>query len=224
MRDVKTLAYVIRRTNFNEADRILNLITPDGKMSAIAKGVRKEKSKLAGGVEMFSLTELNLHFGKSEMATVTSAKMLTYYGNILTDFNRMELAAMILKKISVAAESSDAPEYFKITDSCLKGLNVGLDLRLVESWFLMNLLKTLGEEVNLYRDVEGEKLVAGERYSYLAMENAFCKNPEGEYGENEIKVLRLMLVAELMVVARVKNIEESLVAILRFAKIVSKMI
>lgn len=224
MRDVKTLAYVIRRTNFNEADRILNLITPDGKMSAIAKGVRKEKSKLAGGVEMFSLTELNLHFGKSEMATVTSAKMLAYYGNILTDFNRMELAAMILKKISVAAESSDAPEYFKITDSCLKGLNVGLDLRLVESWFLMNLLKTLGEEVNLYRDVEGEKLVAGERYSYLAMENAFCKNPEGEYGENEIKVLRLMLVAELMVVARVKNIEESLVAILRFAKIVSKMI
>lgn len=193
-------------------------------MSAIAKGVRKEKSKLAGGVEMFSLTELNLHFGKSEMATVTSAKMLAYYGNILTDFNRMELAAMILKKISVAAESSDAPEYFKITDSCLKGLNVGLDLRLVESWFLMNLLKTLGEEVNLYRDVEGEKLVAGERYSYLAMENAFCKNPEGEYGENEIKVLRLMLVAELMVVARVKNIEESLVAILRFAKIVSKMI
>lgn len=224
MRDVKTLAYVIRRTNFNEADRILNLITPDGKMSAIAKGVRKEKSKLAGGVEMFSLTELNLHFGKSEMATVTSAKMLAYYGNILTDFNRMELAAMILKKISVAAESSDAPEYFKITDSCLKGLNVGLDLRLVESWFLMNLLKTLGEEVNLYRDADGGKLVAGERYSYLAMENAFCKNPEGEYGENEIKVLRLMLVAELMVVARVKNIEESLVAILRFAKIVSKMI
>lgn len=224
MRDVKTYAYVMRRTNFNEADRILNLITPDGKMSAIAKGVRKEKSKLAGGVEMFSLTELNLHFGKSEMATVTSAKMLAYYGNILTDFNRMELAAMVLKKISLAAESSDAPEYFKITDSCLKGLNAGADLRLVESWFLMNLLKVLGEEVNLYRDMDGEKLTAGERYSYMAMENAFCKNPEGEYGENEIKILRLMLVTELMTVARVKNIEESLVAILRFAKIASKMI
>lgn len=49
MRDVKTLAYVMRRTNYGEADRILNLITPEGKMSAIAKGVRKEKSKLAGG-------------------------------------------------------------------------------------------------------------------------------------------------------------------------------
>ena len=127
MRDVKTLAYVLRRTNFGEADRILNLITPEGKVSALAKGVRKEKSKLAGGVEMFSLTELNLHFGKSEMATVTSARMLSYYGGILTDFGRMELAAMILKRVSLAAESSDAPEYFKMTDSCLRGLNVGMD-------------------------------------------------------------------------------------------------
>ena len=45
--DIKTLAYVIRRTNYGEADRIINLITPEGKISAIAKGVRKEKSKLA---------------------------------------------------------------------------------------------------------------------------------------------------------------------------------
>ena len=42
-KDVRANAYVLRRTNYGEADRILNLITPFGKMSAIAKGVRKEK-------------------------------------------------------------------------------------------------------------------------------------------------------------------------------------
>ena len=224
MRDVKTLAYVMRRTNYGEADRILNLITPEGKMSAIAKGVRKEKSKLAGGVEMFSLTELNLHFGKGDMATVTSAKMISYFGNILTDFNRMELAAMILKKISLAAEGSDAPEYFKIVDSCLKGLDAGLDLGLVESWFLLNLAKVLGEEVNLYRDANGEKLVADERYSFMAAENALIKNPNGEYGGDEIKIMRLMLVTELGTVARIKNIEKNLSAVLRFSRIVNKML
>lgn len=224
MRDVKTLAYVMRRTNFGEADRILNLITPEGKMSAIAKGVRKEKSKLAGGVEMFSLTELNLHFGKGDMATVTSAKMISYFGNILADFNRMELAAMILKKISLAAESSDAPEYFKITDNCLKGLNAGMDLSLVESWFLLNLAKTLGEEINLYRDADGEKLQTGTQYSFMAAENALIRNPSGEYGEDEIKIMRLMLVTELGTVARIKNIEKSLPAILRFSRIINKMI
>lgn len=224
MRDVKTLAYVMRRTNYGEADRILNLITPEGKMSAIAKGVRKEKSKLAGGVEMFSLTELNLHFGKGDMATVTSAKMISYFGNILTDFNRMELAAMILKKISLVAESSDSLEYFKIVDSCLKGLDVGLDLGLVESWFLLNLAKVLGEEVNLYRDASGEKLVADERYSFMAAENALIKNPNGEYGRDEIKIMRLMLVTELGTVARIKNIEKNLSAVLRFSRIVNKML
>jgi len=224
MRDVKTLAYVLRRTNFGEADRILNLITPEGKVSAIAKGVRKEKSKLAGGVEMFSLSELNLHFGKSDMATVTSAKMLKYYNNILANFERMETAAMILKKISLAAESSDAPEYFSLTDSSLKGLNDGMDLRLVESWFLLNLAKILGEEINLYRDVNGEKLEAKERYSFVALENAFLKSNAGEYGEDEIKIMRLMLVSELEMVARVKNIEESLPVILRFSRIINKMI
>ena len=46
-KDIKTMGYVLKRTNYAEADRILNLITPQGKISAIAKGVRKEKSKLA---------------------------------------------------------------------------------------------------------------------------------------------------------------------------------
>ena len=45
----KTLAIVLRRTDFGEADRIVNLLTPNGKQVAIARGVRKPKSKLAGG-------------------------------------------------------------------------------------------------------------------------------------------------------------------------------
>lgn len=222
--DIKTLAYVMRRTNFGEADRILSLITPEGKISAIAKGVRKEKSKLAGGVEMFSLTELNLHFGKSDMATVTSAKMREYYGNILTDFNRMELAAMILKKVSLAAESSDASEYFEIVDACLKGINSDMDMRLVESWFLMNFAKISGEEINLYRDDNGEKLVVEKRYNFVASENALAPALNGVFGADEIKIMRLMLVSKLAVVARVKGIEKSLPEILRFTRIASKMI
>ena len=84
-KDIRTQGFVLKRTNYGEADRILNIITPGGKMSAIAKGVRKEKSKLAGGIEMFSLVELNIHSGKSDLWTITSAKMLKYYSNLLVD-------------------------------------------------------------------------------------------------------------------------------------------
>ena len=54
-KDLRTKAIVLRRTDYGEADRILQLLTPSGKRSVIARGVRKEKSKLAGGIELFSV-------------------------------------------------------------------------------------------------------------------------------------------------------------------------
>lgn len=54
MKTYRTQAVVLRRTNYGEADRILQLLTPDGRRSVMARGVRKEKSKLAGGVELFA--------------------------------------------------------------------------------------------------------------------------------------------------------------------------
>ena len=74
--DIRTLGYVLRRTNYGEADRILNIITPEGKISAIAKGVRKEKSKLAGGIEMFSRIDLNIHKAKTKWALSQVPKCL----------------------------------------------------------------------------------------------------------------------------------------------------
>ena len=131
-KDIRTLGYVLKRTNYGEADRILNLITPQGKISAIAKGVRKEKSKLAGGIEMFTLTDFNIHLGRGEFGVVTGAKMMKHYGEIVKDFGKMELAAMMLKKINKTAENSDNAEYFNILDQSLAGLNAGENVELVD--------------------------------------------------------------------------------------------
>ena len=99
-KDFRTTGYILKRTNYGEADRILNVITPRGKISVIAKGARKEKSKLAGGIEMFSLVELGVHRGRGEMGLITSARMKEYYGNLLKDLARVELSALILRKVS----------------------------------------------------------------------------------------------------------------------------
>ena len=53
-------AIVLRRTNYGEADRILQLLTPKGKRSVMAKGARRERSKLAGGIELFALCDVVL--------------------------------------------------------------------------------------------------------------------------------------------------------------------
>ena len=222
--DKKTLAIVLRRTNYGEADRILNLITPDGKVSAMARGVRKAKSKLAGGVEMFSLVELNLRFGRGEMATVTGARMMKYYGAVLAEYDRMELAAMMLKKINMAADGTNTAEYFEIIQECMDGLNDGMNLALVESWFLLNLMRVNGEEVNLYRDTGGEKLRPDARYYYDVNEGAFAERVDGEFGADEIKLMRLMVTTKLKIVAKVKNAEEKSLPVLRLARVASKVV
>lgn len=218
-KDIRTLGYVLKRTNYAEADRILNLITPQGKISAIAKGVRKEKSKLAGGIEMFTLTDFNMHLGRGEFGVVTGAKMVKHYGEIVKDFSKMELAAMMLKKINKTAENSDNAEYFKILDQSLAGLNTSENAELIEAWFLMNLTKATGEEINLHRDINGEKLAIDARYFWDTMEGAFSKNKQGEFGADEIKMLRLMLATDLSVVKRVKLDGEMTSKIVRFARV-----
>ena len=223
-KDLKTKAYVLRRTNYGEADRILNLITPVGKISAMAKGVRKAKSKLAGGIEMFSLIETNLHFGKGDMATLTGAKMIDFYGNILKDLTRMELASEILKRISNASEHVDSSEHFEIVDESLSALNDGADTSLVYTWFLIRMAKATGEQVNLMTDTDGNNLEETEKYDWNEMEVAFSKNPDGEFDVNAIKLLRLMWAVDLKTVRRVKDLDKYAPKILKIAQAVNKVV
>lgn len=204
-KELKTMGLVLRRTNYGEADRILNIITPFGKVSAMARGVRKEKSKLAGGVELLTLSDYVIHFGKSEIGVVTSVRMVKYYGELLKKYDLMEYVAMILKKINQASENSDSGDFFGITKQCLTALESGMQPEVVEAWFTLNLKRAMGEQVNVYRDVAGEKLVSTEQYVWDSMERGFSKNERGEFGANEIKLMRLMLTTDLNVIGRVKT-------------------
>ena len=217
-RDLKTRAYVIRRTNYGEADRILNLITPSGKISAIAKGVRKPKSKLAGAVEMFTLLDANLHFGKSDLAVMTGARMVRFYTEIVGNYERMEVASLMLKRINRVAEQVDNPEFFEILDKCLFNIDAGSAIDLTLTWFLMNLARAAGEQLNLYTDADGKKLEENEKYNWDNVEMVFGKDDNGSFDASKIKVMRLMISVDLTVVSKIKNVEGYIPEILKIAK------
>lgn len=219
-RDIKTLGYVMRRTNYGEADRILNIITPNGKVSAIAKGARREKSKLAGGIEMFSLADYNIHFGKGNLGIITSAKMRRYYSKITTCLERMELAADILKKVNTVLEGSEGSDCFEIVDQSFKSIDDNVDLRLIEMWYLLKMKKIIGEEVNFYRDVSGKKLTQERAYDWDMREMAFFENMTGEYKTDDIKLLRLISSNDLDLVRRIKVDEEGILRSLRLVRMV----
>lgn len=218
MSDVRTEAIVLRRTNYGETDRILNLLTPAGKLAVLAKGVRKEKSRLAGGIEMFTLSEVVVHEGKGEFGVLTAAKMKEFYAELLSDLGRMEAAGEMLKRVSKAAEQTDSKEYFSITVQALRALNKKAEMDLVLAWFYLNLARAGGEQVNLYVDADGEKLQEGERYAWDTTEGALRVMPSGKITAAEIKMLRLMLSAELSLVLRVKGGAEMAPELLYIAK------
>lgn len=221
--DTRTLAYVLRRTNYGEADRILNLLTPEGKVSAMARGVRKEKSKLASNIEMFCLIDINVYEGKGNLATVTSAKMLKFYQNILTDLPRLTLASLILKKANATSGDVNNAELFSVVDQALVALDAGQNLELVEAWFWFNFAKVNGEQINLYRDTDGNKLTEDSKYIWDVAETALKEQPGGEIGVDEIKVMRLMLTSKLDLVSRVRGVEKIAKTILYIAKAINKI-
>src|SRR5947207_11437989 len=73
-RTLKTEAIVLRSIRFGEADRVLHLYTPDrGRVGAVAKGVRRVRSRLGGRLEPLMRVRLVLHQGRGELCTVSQA-------------------------------------------------------------------------------------------------------------------------------------------------------
>ena len=79
----KTEAVVLRSIRLGEADRVLHLYTPDrGRVGAVAKGVRKIKSRFGGRLEPLSRVNLILHEGRSDLCTVTAAETVHAHASL----------------------------------------------------------------------------------------------------------------------------------------------
>lgn len=207
MKTKKLPAIVLRRTNFGEADRIVNFITPDGKISAIARGARRQKSKLAGGIEIFALNEVVFAQGKSDLQTVVSARMKEFYRDILKDFSRTDFAYRAIKTTAKYSENVDNDDFFNILLTTLQSLaDLELNLILVSSWFYLRMFMAVGNQLNLSSDLNGEKLTADQTYSFDGLDKAFVPALNGKYGADHIKLLRFLAVSEPKSVARVKNL------------------
>ena len=76
-RGYRTQAIVLRSLRLGEADRILHLYTLErGRVGAVAKGIRRTKSRFGGRLEPLSHVELQLHQGSGELQTVTGVDLV----------------------------------------------------------------------------------------------------------------------------------------------------
>jgi len=219
VKTTKTRALVLRRTNFGEADRILQLLTPEGRRSVMAKGVRKEKSKLAGGIELFAICEVVLGEGKGDLGILTSARLIHYYNNIVKDYDRLQFGYFVIKQVTRASENVDEPEWYDMLSEVYMGLDAtSIALDLTQTWFYLKHAGLLGHQLNLEVDTNGEKLTLERTYRYDVGEQGLREVPNGDITADHIKLLRLISTRSLKILAQVGGVNAILPACLQVAR------
>ena len=210
MQPIKTKGIVLRRTNYGEADRILQLLTPDhGKVSVIAKAVRREKSKLAGGIELFAVCDVSIISGKGDMGTLTSARLDVFYSHIMEEYDRLQFGYEAIKQVNKAVETISEPAFFELLQTTFRSLdNFEIHEKITETWFWLQLSILLGVGLNLATDENGMKLVEESRYNFSPDSMSLIYDEQGRYTTEHIKLLRLLSARSPAVARQVKGIDE----------------
>lgn len=194
MKQLVTVAIVLNRTDYGEADRILLLLTPQyGKLSLMAKGVRRVKSKLAGGIELFSVSEITFIQGRGAVGTLVSSRLVKYYDKIVKDLERTMAGYECIKQLNRVTEDETEEAYFELLHDTFEVLNdPTIPLPIIRFWFGAQLLRLSGHTPNLEVDEHGHKLAADQRYTFSFDSMAFMPAPEhGQFNASHIKFLRL---------------------------------
>lgn len=216
---LRTQAILLKRTDYGEADRIITVITPEGQKSIMARGVRREKSKLAGGIELLSLNDIVIFEGRGDLDTLTSARMSVFYGKIMEHYDRLNYAYWVLKDIRKLSRDIDEPHFFELTKQALESLNQpGINLVIIDIWYRLQVAIMSGVGINLATDINGMKLLEDTPYRFSVADMAFIYDQAGEYNSNHIKLLRVASAQSPQVIARIGEISQLLPASLAVAK------
>lgn len=209
MKVERTRAIVLKRTNYGEADRILQLLTTNGKRSVMAKGVRREKSRMAGGIELFSICDVVINEGRGDLGVLTSSRLVSFYRHIMEDYDRMQFAYYAIKLISGASEHVDGPEWYDVLAEVLEGLDSPcVQLGLIQAWFYLKYAELMGYELSLWHDTAGDKLAPELRYSYDQLDRGLKIDQNGCLCADHIKFLRLISTKSIKVLSQIGGVDE----------------
>lgn len=136
---------VLSRKNYAEADRILVLFTKHfGKVTLLAKGVRKLKSKKRGHIEIFSKIRFSAVKGKS-MDMITETETIDAYDQVRLNLNKVSLAYYFCEVIlKITKDGEDDPRLYRILADALTDLQIRKNLKNLRSEFITSVLIQLG--------------------------------------------------------------------------------
>ncbi len=150
----KTEAIVLKHVNIGEGDRIITFYTPLGKVRAVARGVRKVKSRLAGHLELLTRTQVLLQRGKS-LDAISQSETLEGNLEVRQDLWRMTCGLYLAELVErFTQDGQENPELYDLLRESLDALAAARDPDLLLRSFEMRLLVFTGYQPELTRCVE----------------------------------------------------------------------
>lgn len=137
--------FVLARRNFGEADRIIDIYSKEkGKISLIAKGVRRTGSRKRGHIEIFSKVNFQAVNGKS-MGIMTEAETIDDFKKVRSSIKKVTLAYYLMEVIGkITHEGEGNLELYQLLDTAMKNLKNESKLKRLRITFVSDLLKVLG--------------------------------------------------------------------------------
>ncbi|UCG83372.1 MAG: DNA repair protein RecO [Dehalococcoidia bacterium] len=197
----KTEAVVLKRTNLGEADSIITLYTANlGKIRAVAKGVRRPKSKLGGHLDLITRSALLLAQGQN-LDIITQSQSIESFLPLKSDLVRIGCAMYIAELLDqfTAEHVENYPVYRLLSDDLL-WLCEARDPDLVLRHFEIQLLSHLGYQPELYHCLECRAPIAPQRNMFSPSSGGIlCPNCAGvepaarPISVDALKVMRFLL-------------------------------
>lgn len=147
----KTEAIVLKKINLGEADNIVTLYTPNfGKIRAVAKGVRRPKSKLGGHIELLTQSTFLLAQGRN-LDIITQSQTIESFLPLRTNLWRTGCAIYIAELVDqFTVEQVENYPVYRLLQNSLNWLCVARNSQIALRYFELNLLSQLGYLPELY--------------------------------------------------------------------------
>ena len=150
-RSIRVEAVVLKHKDWGETDRLIGLCTRElGKVTAIAKGVRKARSRKAGHLEPFTRVNLLLARGR-EWYIVTQAETINAFSSLREDLVLMGHASYVIELLDrFTYEEGENRPLYRLLVNTLTRLSSGQNHALVVRYYEIRLLDLLGYRPQLY--------------------------------------------------------------------------
>jgi DNA repair protein RecO (recombination protein O) len=210
MSTFRTEGIILRRNNFRENDRIFTVYTKEyGKLSCIAEGVRKLKSKQAGHLEPMTCSRFMFANGRSRRIKLATAVTVKHFSLIRADLHKLLSASYCLELFdrAVPFEEQDAFMYQFLFDALSLLNDVSHDKRdgglefFVRS-FCLKLMAHLGYKPELLTCIQCNAAIFDDRAVFHSLQGGLiekrCVAPSSELylisvTSSLIRLLRMML-------------------------------